>query len=150
VNSISLKDGEDAFRERAQKVRKLGAAAVVMAFDEEGQADTPERRLEVCQRAYKILVHEEGFPPEDIIFDCNVFAVATGIEEHERYAMWFIEAIRKIKAASATFHFHSVEAPKCGRRCIQHSFITRSTQGSIWGLLMQVHFRFTTRLRRAF
>ena len=97
VNSISLKDGEDAFRERAQKVRKLGAAAVVMAFDEEGQADTPERRLEVCQRAYKILVHEEGFPPEDIIFDCNVFAVATGIEEHERYAMWFIEAIRKIK-----------------------------------------------------
>ena len=97
VNSISLKDGEDAFRERAQKVRKLGAAAVVMAFDEEGQADTPERRLEVCQRAYKILVDEEGFPPEDIIFDCNVFAVATGIEEHERYAMWFIEAIRKIK-----------------------------------------------------
>ena len=97
VNSISLKDGEDAFRERAQKVRKLGAAAVVMAFDEEGQADTPERRLEVCQRAYKILVHEEGFPPEDIIFDCNVFAVATGIEEHERYAMWFIEAVRKIK-----------------------------------------------------
>ncbi len=97
VNSISLKDGEDVFRERAQKVRKLGAAAVVMAFDEEGQADTPERRLEVCQRAYKILVDEEGFPPEDIIFDCNVFAVATGIEEHERYAMWFIEAIRKIK-----------------------------------------------------
>ena len=97
VNSISLKDGEDIFRERAQKVRKLGAAAVVMAFDEEGQADTPERRLEVCQRAYKILVNEEGFPPEDIIFDCNVFAVATGIEEHERYAIWFIEAVRKIK-----------------------------------------------------
>ena len=97
VNSISLKDGEDIFRERAQKVRKLGAAAVVMAFDEKGQADTPERRLEVCQRAYKILVNEEGFPPEDIIFDCNVFAVATGIEEHERYAIWFIEAVRKIK-----------------------------------------------------
>ena len=97
VNSISLKDCEDLFIERAQKVRKLGAAAVVMAFDEEGQADTPERRLEVCQRAYKILVDEEGFPPEAIIFDCNVFAVATGIEEHERYAMWFIEAIRKIK-----------------------------------------------------
>ena len=97
VNSISLKDGEDIFRERAQKVRKLGAAAVVMAFDEEGQADTPERRLEVCQRAYKILVDEEGVPPEDIIFDCNVFAVATGIEEHERYAIWFIEAVRKIK-----------------------------------------------------
>ncbi len=97
VNSISLKDGEEAFRERAQKVRKLGAAAVVMAFDEKGQADTPERRLEVCQRAYKILVNEEGFPPEDIIFDCNVFAVATGIEEHERYAIWFIEAVRQIK-----------------------------------------------------
>ena len=97
VNSISLKDGEEAFRERARNVRRLGAATVVMAFDEEGQADTPERRLEVCQRAYKILVNEEGFPPEDIIFDCNVFAVATGIEEHEQYAIWFIEAVRQIK-----------------------------------------------------
>jgi len=99
VNSISLKDGEAAFRARARQVRRFGAAAVVMAFDEEGQADTLERRVEICRRAYRILVDEEGFPPEDIIFDPNVFAVATGIEEHERYAIWFIEAVRRIKEA---------------------------------------------------
>jgi 5-methyltetrahydrofolate--homocysteine methyltransferase len=98
VNSISLKDGEDLFRERAREVRRFGAAAVVMAFDEEGQADTPERRVDVCKRAYRILVEEVGFPPEDIIFDANVFAVATGMEEHEQYAIWFIEAVRRIKA----------------------------------------------------
>ena len=98
VNSISLKDGEDTFRARALEVRRFGAATVVMAFDEEGQADTPGRRLEVCKRAYRILVEEEDFPPEDIIFDANIFAVATGIEEHERYAIWFIDAVRKIKA----------------------------------------------------
>ena len=97
VNSISLKDGEDAFRERALEVRRFGAAAVVMAFDEEGQAETPERRLEICKRAYRILVEEEDFPPEDIIFDANIFAVATGMEEHERYAIWFIDAVRGIK-----------------------------------------------------
>ncbi|MDH3272121.1 MAG: methionine synthase [Gemmatimonadota bacterium] len=97
VNSISMKDGEDAFRERARQVRRYGAAAVVMAFDEQGQADTLERRVEVCRRAYRILVEEEGFPPEDIVFDANVFAVATGIEEHEQYALWFIEAVRQIK-----------------------------------------------------
>ncbi len=99
VNSISLKDGEDAFRERARDVRRFGAAAVVMAFDEEGQADTPDRRLDICSRAYRILVEEEGFPPEDVIFDPNVFAVATGIPEHDRYAVWFIDAVRGIKAA---------------------------------------------------
>jgi len=99
VNSISMKDGEAAFRERARLVRRYGAAAVVMAFDEKGQADTLERRVEICKRAYTILVDEEGFPPEDIIFDANVFAVATGIEEHARYAMDFIEAVRAIKAA---------------------------------------------------
>jgi len=99
VNSISLKDGEEAFRERARLVRRYGAAAVVMAFDEEGQADTPDRRVEVCQRAYRILVEEEGFPPEDVIFDANVFAVATGMEEHDPYAIWFIEAVRRIKDA---------------------------------------------------
>jgi 5-methyltetrahydrofolate--homocysteine methyltransferase len=99
VNSISLKDGEDAFREKARLVRRFGAATVVMAFDEEGQADTPDRRVDVCQRAYRILVDEEGFPPEDIIFDPNVFAVATGIEEHELYAIWFIDAVRRIKEA---------------------------------------------------
>ncbi len=99
VNSISMKDGEESFRKQARLVRRYGAAAVVMAFDEEGQADTVERRVTVCKRAYKILVEEEGFPPEDIIFDANVFAVATGIEEHDHYAMWFIEAIRQIKEA---------------------------------------------------
>jgi 5-methyltetrahydrofolate--homocysteine methyltransferase len=99
VNSISMKDGEAAFRESARRVRRYGAAAVVMAFDEDGQADTLERRIEICQRAYRILVEEEGFPPEDIVFDPNVFAVATGIEEHEQYAIWFIESVRRIKEA---------------------------------------------------
>jgi 5-methyltetrahydrofolate--homocysteine methyltransferase len=97
VNSISLKDGEEAFREKARLVRRYGAAAVVMAFDEDGQADTRERKVEICQRAYRILVMEEGFPPEDIIFDPNVFAVATGLPEHDHYALWFIEAVRQIK-----------------------------------------------------
>ena len=97
VNSISLKDGEDEFRERARAVRRYGAAAVIMAFDETGQADTLERKVQICERAYRILVEEEAFPPEDIIFDANIFAVATGIEEHDEYAIDFIEAIRRIK-----------------------------------------------------
>jgi 5-methyltetrahydrofolate--homocysteine methyltransferase len=99
VNSISMKDGEESFREKARLVRRYGAAAVVMAFDEDGQADTLERRVEICSRAYRILVDEEGFPPEDIIFDPNVFAVATGISEHDHYAQWFIESIGRIKEA---------------------------------------------------
>lgn len=99
VNSISMKDGEQTFRERAREVRRFGAAAVVMAFDEDGQADTLDRRVEICSRAYHILVDEEGFPPEDVIFDANVFAVATGIEEHDHYAMWFIDAVSRIKEA---------------------------------------------------
>ncbi|HCO13719.1 MAG TPA: methionine synthase, partial [Gemmatimonadetes bacterium] len=98
VNSISMKDGEDAFRQRAREVRRFGAAAVVMAFDEQGQADTLSRRIDICSRAYRILVEEEGFLPEDIIFDPNVFAVATGIEEHNDYGVLFIEAVRRIKA----------------------------------------------------
>ncbi len=98
VNSISLKDGEAAFRERARTVRRHGAAAVVMAFDEAGQADTAERKVEVCRRAYRILVDEEGFPPEDVIFDPNVLTVGTGIEEHADYALAFFEATRRIKA----------------------------------------------------
>ena len=97
VNSISMKEGEDAFVEQARLVRKYGAAAVVMAFDEQGQADTVERRIEVCTRAYRILTEDVGFPPEDIIFDPNVFAVATGIEEHASYGRDFIEATRWIK-----------------------------------------------------
>ena len=86
VNSISLKEGEEAFVGQARLIRRYGAAAIVMAFDERGQADTAERKLEICARAYGILVDRVGFPPEDIIFDPNIFAVATGIEEHARYA----------------------------------------------------------------
>jgi 5-methyltetrahydrofolate--homocysteine methyltransferase len=98
VNSLSLKEGEDAFRQRAKLVRRYGAAAVIMAFDEKGQADSLPRRIEICQRAYNILVDEVGFPAEDIIFDPNVLTVATGIEEHNNYAVDFIEATRWIKA----------------------------------------------------
>ncbi|MBP6796540.1 MAG: methionine synthase [Luteimonas sp.] len=97
VNSISLKEGEEAFIDHARKVLRYGAAAVVMAFDETGQADTCARKVEICTRAYRILVDEVGFPPEDIIFDPNIFAVATGIEEHDNYAVDFIEATRIIK-----------------------------------------------------
>ena len=103
VNSISLKEGEDAFLEVAAKVRAYGAAVVVMAFDETGQADTRERKVEICKRAYRLLV-DSGFPPEDIIFDPNVFAVATGIEEHRRYGLDFIEAAREIRAACPHVH----------------------------------------------
>ena len=97
VNSISLKEGEDKFREQARLVRRYGAAVVVMAFDEQGQADTIDRKVEICARSYRILTEELGFPPEDIIFDPNVFAVATGIEEHNKYGVAFIEAVRRIK-----------------------------------------------------
>ena len=97
VNSISLKEGEGQFREQAGKCLAYGAAVVVMAFDETGQADTAARKFEICERAYKILVDEIGFPPEDIIFDPNIFAVATGIEEHNNYAVDFIEATRRIR-----------------------------------------------------
>jgi 5-methyltetrahydrofolate--homocysteine methyltransferase len=97
VNSISLKEGEAAFREHAAKVRRYGAAVVVMAFDEKGQADTLKRKTEICARAYRILTGEAGFAPEDIVFDPNIFAVATGIEEHNNYGVDFIEATRWIK-----------------------------------------------------
>src|SRR5690606_34373484 len=98
VNSISMKAGEAEFREQAVKCLRYGAAVVVMAFDEVGQADTAARKIEICTRAYRILVDEVGFPPEDIIFDPNIFAVATGIEEHDNYAVDFIEATKAIKA----------------------------------------------------
>ncbi|PTB30622.1 methionine synthase [Paraburkholderia caribensis] len=97
VNSISLKEGEESFRHHANLIRRYGAAAVVMAFDEQGQADTFKRKTEICKRSYDILVNEVGFPPEDIIFDPNIFAIATGIEEHNNYAVDFIEATRWIK-----------------------------------------------------
>ncbi|CAN7460378.1 MULTISPECIES: methionine synthase [unclassified Variovorax] len=97
VNSISMKEGEAQFKHHATLLRRYGAAAVVMAFDEQGQADTYERKIEICERAYRILVDEIGFPPEDIIFDPNIFAIATGIEEHNNYAVDFINATRWIK-----------------------------------------------------
>lgn len=97
VNSISLKEGEALFQERARIIKRYGAAVVVMAFDEAGQADTAERKLAICARAYRILVDTVGFQPQDIIFDPNIFAVATGIEEHNRYGLDFLEATRRIK-----------------------------------------------------
>jgi 5-methyltetrahydrofolate--homocysteine methyltransferase len=99
VNSISLKEGEDVFRRHASLVRRYGAGVVVMAFDERGQADTVERKVEICARAYRILTEEIGFPPEDIIFDPNILTVGTGMEEHAEYAVAYIEATRRIKAA---------------------------------------------------
>ncbi|MCJ8238730.1 methionine synthase [Peteryoungia algae] len=104
VNSISLKEGEENFVAQAKLIRNYGAAVVVMAFDEKGQADTYERKVEICRRAYKILTEEAGFAPEDIIFDPNVFAVATGIEEHDNYGVDFIEATRTIRREMPLVH----------------------------------------------
>ncbi len=104
VNSISMKEGEEKFLEAARLVRSYGAAVVVMAFDEKGQADTEARKVEICTRAYKLLTEVVGFPPEDIVFDPNVFAVATGIEEHANYGVDFIEATRRIRATLPHVH----------------------------------------------
>ncbi|WP_127600354.1 methionine synthase [Nitratireductor alexandrii] len=104
VNSISLKEGEEAFLKQARLCRAYGAAVVVMAFDETGQADTKERKVEICTRAYKILTEKVGFPPQDIIFDPNIFAVATGIEEHDNYGVDFIEATREITSTLPHAH----------------------------------------------
>src|SRR5215469_1106121 len=104
VNSISLKEGEGPFLAHATKCRRYGAAVVVMAFDEQGQADTASRKVEICERAYRILVDKVGFPPQDIIFDPNIFAVATGIEEHNGYGVAFIEGARKIRQTCACSH----------------------------------------------
>src|SRR5271154_6990016 len=97
VNSISLKEGEEKFIEQARKVKKYGAAVIVMAFDEKGQADTLERRKEICTRAYDILIRQVNFPPQDIIFDPNIFPVGTGIEEHKRNALDYFESTEWIK-----------------------------------------------------
>ena len=104
VNSISMKEGEEAFLRHARLVRRYGAAVVVMAFDEQGQADTFERKVSICTRAYKLLTEKVGFPPEDIVFDPNVFAVATGIDEHNGYGVAFIEAARRIRATLPHAH----------------------------------------------
>src|SRR3546814_745197 len=104
VNSISMKEGEESFVAQARLIRNYGAAVVVMAFDEKGQADTYERKVEICTRAYELLTEEAGFSPEDIIFDPNVFAVATGIEEHNNYGVDFIEATRTIRETMPLVH----------------------------------------------
>ncbi len=104
VNSISLKEGEEPFLEQARRAKRYGAAVVVMAFDESGQADTADRKVEICARAYKLLTHDVGFWPEDIIFDPNIFAVATGMEEHNEYGLAYIEAVRRIKATLPHAH----------------------------------------------
>ncbi len=145
VNSISLKEGEGLFLKAARKVRAYGAAVVVMAFDETGQADTKERKVEICERAYKLLVGD-GFPPEDIIFDPNVFAVATGIDEHRRYALDFIEAAREIRVRcphvhvsgglSATSASRSAATSRCGARCTRCSCSTPSRRAWTWASSM--------------
>ncbi len=104
VNSISLKEGEGPFLDHARKIRRYGAAVVVMAFDEQGQAETAERKFAICKRAYQLLIEKVGFPPEDIIFDPNIFAVATGIEAHNDFASAYIEATRRIKAELPYVH----------------------------------------------
>jgi 5-methyltetrahydrofolate--homocysteine methyltransferase len=139
VNSISLKEGEEAFRERARLVRRYGAAMVVMAFDEKGQADSLARKLEVCRRSYRILTEEAGVAPEEIIFDPNILTVATGIEEHNNYAVDFIEAARQIKATlpyakvsggvsniSFSFRGHNVV-----REAMHSAFLYRAIQAGL-------------------
>jgi 5-methyltetrahydrofolate--homocysteine methyltransferase len=139
VNSISLKEGEDAFREHARLARRYGAAVVVMAFDEQGQADTTERKVEISGRSYRILVDEMGFPPEDVIFDPNIFAIATGIEEHDNYAVDYIEACRQLKqrfphshisggVSNVSFSFRGNDAV---REAIHSAFLYHATQAGM-------------------
>ncbi len=143
VNSISLKEGEDEFLRQARRIRDYGAGVVVMAFDEQGQATDVERRVAICGRAYDLLVDEVGFPPEDIVFDPNVLAVATGMEEHDDYAHAFIESLPAIKercpgAHTSRRHLEPQllvprQRPRSARRCTRRSSSTRSRRGSTWG-----------------
>jgi 5-methyltetrahydrofolate--homocysteine methyltransferase len=105
VNSISLKEGEEPFLEQAQACLDYGAAVVVMAFDEDGQADTEDRKVEIAEQAYKLLTEKLDFPPQDIIFDLNIFAIATGIEEHNNYAVDFINAVKRVRESCPDCHF---------------------------------------------
>lgn len=143
VNSISLKEGPDKFKEQARLIRAYGAAAIVMAFDEQGQADGFERKIQICERAYRMLVDEVGFPPEDIIFDPNILTVATGIEEHNDYANAFINATRWIKEnlpfarvsggiSNISFSFRATTP--CAKPCMPHFFTMVSKQASTWVL----------------
>lgn len=145
VNSISLKEGEDKFIHEATVARRHGAAVVVMAFDETGQADTFTRKIEICKRAYDILVVRLDFPPEDIIFDPNIFAIATGLDEHNNYGVDFIEATRWIgrtcpaptsRAACPICRSRSAATSRCARRCTRCSCITRFTPAWTWASSM--------------
>ncbi|CAM9839678.1 unnamed protein product, partial [Discosporangium mesarthrocarpum] len=139
VNSISLKEGEADFLEKAKLIRRYGAGVVVMAFDEEGQADTTERKVEICERSYRILVEQAGFPPEDIIFDPNILAIATGIEEHSDYAKNFIEASREIKERCPGVHISggvsnlsfSFRGNNRVREAIHSAFLFHATQAGM-------------------
>ena len=145
VNSISLKEGEEKFRHYARLVRRYGAAAVVMAFDEEGQAASYERRVEICTRAYRILTEEVGFPAEDIIFDPNILTVATGIEEHNNYALDFINATaldspepaRRTRERRRVEHlvFPFAATPPCARRCTRRFCIHAIRAGMDMGIV---------------
>jgi 5-methyltetrahydrofolate--homocysteine methyltransferase len=123
--------GEEEFLRQARLVRRYGAAAIVMAFDERGQADNFERRTEICARAYRILIEQAGFAPEDIVFDPNILTVATGLEEHNNYAVDFINATRWIKENLPHARVTGGITP-CGRRCTRRSSTTRSGRGWIW------------------
>ncbi len=139
VNSISLKEGEEVFLEHARTVRRFGCAVVVMAFDEVGQADTTERKVEICARAYRLLTEKVGFPPEDIIFDPNILAIATGIEEHDLYAVNFIEATRQIKERCPGVHISggvsnlsfSFRGNDTVREAIHSAFLYRAIQAGM-------------------
>ncbi|MEE3332096.1 MAG: methionine synthase [Myxococcota bacterium] len=139
VNSISLKEGEEDFLAKARLVRRYGAGVVVMAFDETGQADTTARKVEICERAYKLLTEEIGFPPEDIIFDPNILAIATGIEEHSDYAKNFIDATREIKARCPGVHISggvsnlsfSFRGNDLLREAIHSAFLYHATQAGM-------------------
>jgi len=139
VNSISLKEGEAEFLEKAKIIRRFGAGVVVMAFDETGQADTTERKVEICERSYKLLVEEAGFPPQDIIFDPNILAIATGIEEHADYAKNFIDAARLIKERCPGVHISggvsnlsfSFRGNNRVREAIHSAFLYHATQSGM-------------------
>ncbi len=139
VNSISLKEGEDSFRHHAQLVRRYGAAVIVMAFDEKGQADSIERKVEISSRAYRILTEEVGFPPQDIIFDPNVLTVATGIEEHNAYGVAFIEAVRRLRERFPLAHSSggvsnvsfSFRGNKIVREAMHAAFLYHSIQAGL-------------------
>ena len=157
VNSISLKEGEEAFLDQARLVRRYGAGMVVMAFDETGQADTIERKVEICERAYRLLTTRAGVAPEDIIFDPNILAVATGLEEHADYAVNYIEAIAAHQGALPRRQGERrrqqpvVLVPRattwCARRCTPRFSITRCGPAWTWGLSTPVSSRCTRTYR---